>query len=165
MNESESDNLCDSSPSEYLNGHIVEFESELVGMSKGMDQYISERNIDFDKSPCKQKAHIANEYSKSKKARLDYVKNKASKEARRAMLEVKPKDVVIYESEQLPCSCRCCTLRRQPDFLSQQNGAYEAITSYNEVNETNHCCKFLTKFHPELNPIERVWSRMKWFIR
>ena len=46
---------------EYLIGHIVEFESELVGMSKGMDQYISERNIDFYKSPCKQKAHIANE--------------------------------------------------------------------------------------------------------
>ena len=37
---------------------------------------------------CKQKAHIANENSKSKKARLDYVKDNASREARRAMLEV-----------------------------------------------------------------------------
>ena len=32
-------------------------------------------------------------------------------------------------------------------------------------DETNHCCEFLPKFHPELNPIERVWSRMKWFVR
>ena len=36
---------------------------------------------------CKQKAHIANENSKSNKARLDYVKDNASREARRAMLE------------------------------------------------------------------------------
>ena len=34
-----------------------------------------------------------------------------------------------------------------------------------EENSSNHYCKFLPKFHPELNPIERVWSRMKWYIR
>ena len=81
------------------------------------------------------------------------------------MLEVKPKEVVFYESEQILCSCRCCILRRQPDFLGQQNGVFEAIKLYNENNGSSHYCKFLPKFHPELNPIERVWSRMKWFIR
>jgi len=33
------------------------------------------------------------------------------------------------------------------------------------MHGTQHRCKFLPKFHPELNPIERVWSRMKWHIR
>lgn len=32
-------------------------------------------------------------------------------------------------------------------------------------NVSNHRCVFLPKFHPESNPIERVWSRMKWYTR
>lgn len=30
---------------------------------------------------------------------------------------------------------------------------------------TNHRCIFLPKFHPELNYIERIWGRMKYYIR
>ena len=48
---------------------------------------------------------------------------------------------------------------------SQKWNAFEAIKLYNENNGSSHYCKFLTKFHPNLNPIERVWSRMKWFVR
>ena len=33
------------------------------------------------------------------------------------------------------------------------------------MHGTSHQCKFLPKFHPELNPIERVWSRLKWYLR
>lgn len=32
---------------------------------------------------------------------------------------------------------------------------------YNALHGTSHRCMFLPKFHPELNPIERVWSMMK----
>ena len=73
------------------------------------------------------------------------------------MLEVKPKEVDFYESEQILCSCRSCKLRRQPDYLGQQNGLFEAFKLYNENNGSSHYYKFLPKFHPELNPIERVW--------
>jgi hypothetical protein len=33
------------------------------------------------------------------------------------------------------------------------------------MHGTSHQCKFLPKFHPELNSIERVWSRLKWYLR
>jgi hypothetical protein len=58
-----------------------------------------------------------------------------------------------------------CTLHRQPDFASQKSGLEEIYDRHNALHGTKHYCKFLPKFHPELNPIERVWSRMKWHIR
>ena len=48
---------------------------------------------------------------------------------------------------------------------AQANGVTEAFEKYNKEHCTHHHCRFLPKFHPELNPIERVWSRMKWYIR
>ena len=99
----------------YNKGYIIEKDSELIGMAKGMDQYISERYLQYDKGVCKQKAHGAMETIKAKKARADFVIDKTSMEARIAMREVKPKEVVFYESEQIICSCRCCILRRSTE--------------------------------------------------
>jgi hypothetical protein len=53
----------------------------------------------------------------------------------------------------------------QPDFAAQKNGLEEAFEKYNNEHGTLHSCHFLPKFHPELNPIERVWGRMKWYVR
>ena len=57
-----------------------------------------------------------------------------------------------------PC---CCTyvIDLQPDFQLQQNAIAEIVRS------RGHELVFLPKFHPELNPIERVWGRMKLFRR
>ena len=56
----------------------------------------------------------------------------------------------------------CCLeflLSEQPDFKLQQNAIQELI------REGGHYCVFLPKFHPELNFIERYWSRVKWYAR
>ena len=56
----------------------------------------------------------------------------------------------------------CCLeylLSEQPDFKRQQNAIQELVIS------RGHHCIFLPKFHPELNFIERYWSRVKWHAR
>ena len=56
-------------------------------------------------------------------------------------------------------------MTKQPDLLAQESGVVEAIKLCNIKHKSNQICKFLPKFHPELNPIKRVWSRMKWYVR
>jgi hypothetical protein len=56
-------------------------------------------------------------------------------------------------------------LSKQDDFRSQKSGLEEIYENHNKIHGTSHQCKFLLKFHPELNPIERVWSRLKLFLR
>lgn len=58
-----------------------------------------------------------------------------------------------------------CVLKAQPDFASQKCGLVEVYEKHNAEHGTDHYCIFLPKFHPELNPIERVWSKMKWHVR
>lgn len=41
----------------------------------------------------------------------------------------------------------------------------EQLALERSINGKKHRCIFLPKFHPELNPIERVWGRMKWYVR
>ena len=56
----------------------------------------------------------------------------------------------------------CCLeflLSEQDDFKEQQNAIQELIVS------RGHHCIFLPKYHPELNFIERYWSRVKWYAR
>ena len=74
---------------------------------------------------------------------------------------------VILQSKLIPCSCASCTLSKQDDFRSQKSGLEEIYENHNKIHGTSqsHQCKFLPKFHPELNPIERVWSRLKWYLR
>ncbi len=62
-------------------------------------------------------------------------------------------------------STASCILSKQEDFRSQKSGLEEIYENHNKMHGTSHQCKFLPKFHPELNPIERVWSRLKWYLR
>lgn len=57
-----------------------------------------------------------------------------------------------------PC-CLEFLLSEQPDFQDQRNAIEELVAS------RGHHCIFLPKFHPELNCIERYWSRVKWHAR
>jgi len=54
---------------------------------------------------------------------------------------------------------------KQDDFKNQKSGLEEIYINHNLLYNKNHQLKFLPKFHPELNMIERVWSRMKWYVR
>ena len=72
---------------------------------------------------------------------------------------------VAYQTGCIECDCCKCVLSRQPDFMQQRSGIEEAYDKYNAEHGTNHRCLFLPKFHPELNYIERIWGRMKYYIR
>lgn len=50
-------------------------------------------------------------------------------------------------------------LASQPDFLHQKSLVQELI------ERAGHACLFLPKFHPELNPLERVWGAAKRYQR
>lgn len=71
---------------------------------------------------------------------------------------------VLEQSKQKYCGCVTCRLAEQEDF-KEQSSALEEIAEARSSAQFKHNCIFLPKFHPELNPIERVWSRMKWYVR
>ena len=64
-----------------------------------------------------------------------------------------------------PCNCAKCTLSIQLDFATQKSGLQEVYDRHNEEFGTRHGFRLLPKYHPELNPIERVWGRMKMHLR
>ena len=66
--------------------------------------------------------------------------------------------VFYLKSGYTPC-CLEFLLSEQPDFQAQQNAIQELIFP------RGHNCTFLPKYHPELNFIERYWSRVKWYAR
>ena len=47
----------------------------------------------------------------------------------------------------------------EPDFKGEVSRLETMITG------RGHLCWFLPKFHCELNPIELVWGRSKWYVR
>jgi transposase len=81
------------------------------------------------------------------------------------LLTIRKAAVVAAEVRDILCNCAKCTLERQNDFKNQKSELEEVYEKHNREYGTRHYCKFLPKFHPELNPIERCWSRMKWSIR
>ena len=56
-------------------------------------------------------------------------------------------------------------LASQPDFKAQKRSIEEVIGEHNAKHGTGHLVLFLPKFHCELNPIERVWSALKFHLR
>ena len=50
-------------------------------------------------------------------------------------------------------------LASHPDFKNEKNMVERLLV------EKGHICVFLPKFHPELNPIERVWAQLKRFTK
>ena len=50
-------------------------------------------------------------------------------------------------------------LSSHPDFKNERNMVERFLV------EKGHICVFLPKFHPELNPIERVWAQLKRFTK
>jgi hypothetical protein len=87
------------------------------------------------------------------------------KESFLQLLALPSKEQKLIELAAIVCHCCKCTLAKQPDFLNQKTGLEEVYDRFNELHGTRHQCKMLPKFHPELNPIERGWSRMKRYIR
>lgn len=70
-----------------------------------------------------------------------------------------PKHFLVVALDDLPLSAATA------DFMAQKSGLEEVYDAHNLLHGTSHRCVFLPKFHPELNPIERVWSKMKSYVR
>jgi hypothetical protein len=120
----------------------------LVGHSKGMQQILLERGVIAETSKLNGKCGTA-----------DRKKRKAAKQAV-GIGKGESIDVPVHVgwADQVPC-CLEFLLSEQADFKEQQNAIQELVLS------RGHFCIFLPKFHPELNFIERYWSRVKWYAR
>lgn len=52
-------------------------------------------------------------------------------------------------------------LSKQPDFKVQKNKLQTVLGQHNVEKKTEHEIIYLPRFHPDLNPIERVWANIK----
>ena len=152
---------------------------ELIGVAKGIVQVCLERGLNFDRnangkpSSCKQSSHV-NKCAVSKKTAIkEYEESKQYKVidperyklASVILMSIPDLSTVAYQANCIECNCCTCILRREADFLEQRSGIEEAYEKYNQEHNTSHRCLFLPKFHPELYYIERIWGRLKYYIR
>jgi transposase len=136
---------------------------------KGVKQVLEERRINYSKAPgeatCKQVKMRNNANAERKRLLAEWEQDKESQVKRLLFLTYPKQEDVVHQSKAVQCFYASCVLSKEEDFKSQKSGLEEIYEKHNEEHGTNHQCKFLPKFHPELNPIERVWSRLKWYLR
>ena len=134
---------------------LVQFEAgtlgaghALIGHSKGLKQICMER--DLVKPDSKMNGVCG---SKQRKERKEAMASTGI--GKEESVEV-PLHMGFADEE---ACCLAYLLSQQPDFIAQQNAIQEYIES------RGHLCIFLPKYHPELNAIERYWSRIKLHTR
>jgi hypothetical protein len=153
----------------HLRGTVLANDSELIGVLKGIKQVLEERGVPYSTAPGEsgcQQAKVRQKANEERKRLLQDWESDREDHVKRLKFLTYPKhEDVILQSKLTPCSCASCTLSKQDDFRSQKSGLEEIYETHNKMHGTSHQCKFLPKFHPELNPIERVWSRLKWYLR
>ena len=124
-------------------------DARLIGQSKGIKQILLERGLITASTKLNATCGAV-----EKNAR------KAAK-AEKGIAKGESVDVPLHAGcdEEGEACCLTYLISEQPDFKGQQNAIHELILS------RGHLCIFLPKFHPELNFIERYWSRVKWYAR
>lgn len=146
-------------------GEIVSASSELVGVIKGIRQVLRERGVSFSREACCRTKYRKVHNDARAEAKALWKSEKVNYYYLLALLQLPTSNEVGLVADALPCRCARCTLSAQPDFASQLSGLEEVYKLHNDRHGTNHQCIFLPKFHPELNCIERCWSRMKNHVR
>jgi hypothetical protein len=153
----------------YQKNTVIGENHELIGVLKGVKQVLEERRINYSKAPgeatCKQVKMRNNANAERKRLLAEWEQDKESQVKRLLFLTYPKQEDVVHQSKAVQCFYASCVLSKEEDFKSQKSGLEEIYEKHNEEHGTNHQCKFLPKFHPELNPIERVWSRLKWYLR
>lgn len=150
---------------DHMVGEIITGSHELLGVAKGLKQLAIERQVAFSAGGCKKKKHatqVSKDRTTAREAWMNDVNNVALLEA---YLPISSKAEVAEECGDIECSCVSCTMRNQPDFVGQLSGLEEVYNKHNSEFGKAHKCIFLPKFHPELNAIERCWSKMKNHVR
>ena len=149
----------------HLPGEEIGYDSELLGTAKGIRQVLLEREVPYEGGICRRAAHMKETNNARKQALEDWKADKNNYELLLTLLNIPTYAEDAEVSRGIVCRCQSCVLAAQPDFANQVSGLEEIYEDHNKANGTNHFCLFLPKFHPELNPIERAWSRMKWYVR
>lgn len=153
---------------DYPVGHEIQEGSQLIKITKGAYQILEERNVNYCRhKKCDAQAYADEDSAKAKVVVAAYNKDRKSHDKFQAMLNLPTKadKAAKVASLRKECSCARCILSQQADFKNQKNGLQEAYDKFNKEHGTDHECVFLPKYHPELNPIERCWGRMKRYIR
>jgi transposase len=149
----------------YPVGSVIDGESELLEVQKGMKQLLLERGVQFGAGACLQERHVKQAAAHYKRVSAAWEIDRENVVLVQQLLTLRAAALVAVGARDIPCSCARCTLQREEDFKNQKSGLEEIYAAHNREHGTRHYCMFLPKFHPELNLIERFWSRMKWSIR
>jgi transposase len=148
----------------YRVGYVVKQKDELIGVLKGSMQVLNERGVAFTCQACL-KDKKRTELNKHAKEVKENFFQKNDDESLHQLMSLPTSFEIADIISEISCDCSTCVLAQQEDFSSQKNGLEEVFLKHNKQYGTNHICKLLPKFHPELNPIERCWSRLKAYIR
>ena len=149
----------------HLPGVIVDENSELIGVAKGMKQILLERGRYFTIESCDKAKHKTTINAVRKSAMEAWRQDKTNYELLTALLSFPTAEELTEQLNDIHCVCVECVLSNEPDFRDQPSGLEDIYMKHNNDKGTRHKCIFLPKFHPELNPIERCWSKMKHHVR
>ena len=140
---------------------------ELIGIVKGIKQLLQERGVTYQGYACKSSSYVASSNKKRAAIIKAFNEDKRNPAKYMALMTMPSKEDIKREAfyKASTCDCAKCVLGKQQDFASQKNGLEEVYEKFNAAHNTQHKCIFLPKFHPELNPIERAWGRMKYHVR
>ena len=129
--------------------------SPMIGVQKGSKQVCLERKIKIRKANGKWIRHCC---KCAKKTEQELFQDELLKAAGKMDQITDKIRHAGLDADGVPCCC-VWALSQCEDFKQQQNSVQELI------EKLGHHCLFLPKFHPELNFIERFWSRLKWWLR
>lgn len=126
-------------------------ETKSPGIYKGVLQILAERGL--LQGLAKKTSDCTNCVDKEMTARLKAIDPNAK--------QVKRKHANPEAEDYEPC-CAVRVLEAQPDFQAQVTAVEEIAAT---AGKLKHEIAFLPRFYCELNFIERIWGRMKWFTR
>eukprot|EP01040_Poterioochromonas_malhamensis_P008028 gene8028-8678_t len=149
------------------NTRIDSVQHELFGVVKGCKQVLLERKVPFSEIACARNQAKRKIEDHQKAVQEEFANNRSKDDDKifLAFLSLKSAEEVEDFLDSIGCDCPRCKLSQQPDFNEIQSALEDLYKNFNEENNTNHICLFLPKFHPELNPIERVWQVIKRHIK
>lgn len=150
---------------DHESGEIVDENSELLGVAKGVRQLLLERGVPFLQRACVKEKYKTKATAERKEAKEQWKNDRMNYNLLLTLLGMDTADDVADTVAGMHCDCGTCVLMRQEDFRSQLGGLDEVYYLHNQQYGTHHKAVFNPKFHPEMNAIERAWSRMKWHVK
>lgn len=143
---------------EFHKGQTIRRGSKLIGVQKGTKQVCLERRLPVLKKATgggyKCVRHCCKTIKKTEQELFEDEMLKAAGKEDQIRAKIRHKGM----RNGVACCC-VWALSQCDDFKNVLNSVQELVLSL------GHQVIFLPKFHPELNFIERFWSRLKWWLR